>query len=103
VTVPSDAADALALTVRHQPEQRRFIGVLDGEIVTVADYRDRDGVMVMHHTHTVPAHGGNGYAKQVVTAALDEFRAQGKQVAPQCWFVAQVIDEEPQYADLVAS
>lgn len=91
-----------ALTVRHEPDRRRFVGEVDDEIVTVADYHDRDGVMVMHHTHTEPAHGGNGYAKQVVTAALDEFRAQGHQVAPQCWFVAQVIDEEPRYADLVA-
>ena len=90
------------LTVRHEPDRRQFVGEIEGEVVTVADYRDQGEVVVMHHTHTQPAHGGHGYAKQVVTAALDEFRAQGRQVAPRCWFVAQVIDEEPQYADLVA-
>lgn len=98
----TSAAQVPPMAIRHEPEQHRFVGELDGDIVTVADYQDRDGVMVMHHTHTQPAHGGNGYAKQVVTAALDEFRAQGHQVAPQCWFVAQVIHEEPRYTDLVA-
>ena len=95
------ASDASALIVRHEPDRARFVGTVDDEIVTVADYRERDGVMVMHHTHTEPSHSGHGYAKQVVTAALDEFQAQGRRVAPQCWFVAQVIDQEPQYADLV--
>ena len=96
------ASAASTFTIRHQPDQNRFVGVVDAEIVTVADYRERGGVIVMHHTHTEAAHGGHGYAKQVVTAALDEFRAQGRQVAPQCWFVAQVIDQDPRYADLVA-
>lgn len=91
-----------SLSVRHEPEHDRFVGLLGDEVVTVADYVEQDTSVVMHHTTTAPAHGGNGYAKQVVVAALDHLRDEGKQVVPRCWFVAQVIEEEPQYADLVA-
>jgi len=66
------------LTVRHEPDQHRFVGALGDEVVSLAEYAERDDVVVMHHTETDPAHGGNGYAKQVVVAALDQLRAEGK-------------------------
>jgi predicted GNAT family acetyltransferase len=90
-------------TVRHEAERSRYVLDVDGATVSIADYVDRGGVLVMHHTETAPAHGGKGYAKVLVTFALDDVRARGLKVVPSCWYVAQVIEEEPQYADLVAA
>jgi predicted GNAT family acetyltransferase len=36
-----------------------------------------------------------------VRFALDHERAAGHRVVPRCWFVAEFIDEYPEYADLV--
>jgi predicted GNAT family acetyltransferase len=92
-----------AVSVRHEPERNRYVLSVEGRSVSVADYVDRGDVLVMNHTETAPAHGGKGYAKRLVTHALDDVRRRGLKVVPSCWYVAQVIDEEPQYADLVAA
>lgn len=78
----------------------------DGETLSHADY-DVEGpadapVMVFHHTFTVPRHRGNGYAEEVVRAALDDARARSAQVIATCWFVAGFIRDHPEYADLLA-
>src|SRR4051794_19171695 len=91
------------LTIREDAERHRFVGLVGEEVVSVADFREVGDVVLMPHTETAYAHRGNGYAKQVVVHALDEFRRRGRRVVPQCAFVAEVIAEEPQYADLVAS
>jgi uncharacterized protein len=92
-----------AVTVRHEPERSRYVLSVEGRPVSIADYVDRGDVLVMNHTEPAPAHGGKGYAKVLVTHALDDVRERGLKVVPSCWYVAQVIDEEPQYADLVAA
>jgi predicted GNAT family acetyltransferase len=58
--------------------------------------------MVFHHTYTVPAQRGNGYAEEVVRAALDDVRRRSAQAAATCWFVDDFIRSHPEYADLVA-
>ena len=55
------------------------------------------------HTVTDPAYGGRGIASQVVAAALAQVRADGgRQVVPQCSFVARYVEQHPDLADLVA-
>lgn len=78
----------------------------DGEVLSHADYRLQgsadEPVMVFHHTFTFPRHRGNGYAEEVVRAALDDARARSAQVIATCWFVDGFIRDHPAYADLVA-
>jgi predicted GNAT family acetyltransferase len=38
----------------------------------------------------------------LVRYALDHVRATNRRVEPQCWYVAQFIAENPEYADLAA-
>jgi uncharacterized protein len=38
-----------------------------------------------------------------VRHALDDVRAAGRTVIPTCWYVAQFIDEHPEYEDLLAA
>jgi predicted GNAT family acetyltransferase len=87
--------------VRHDPERRRYEYVVDGEALAVAEYREDGDVVVMHHTYTEPRHRGRGYAACVVAGALDDLRARGLHVIPQCWFVAEFVGAHPEYRDLV--
>jgi predicted GNAT family acetyltransferase len=86
----------------------------DGAVLSHTDYRlaapagadatagRAEAVMVFHHTYTVPAQRGNGYAEEVVRAALDDVRRRSAQAAATCWFVDDFIRSHPEYADLVA-
>jgi uncharacterized protein len=75
---------------------------VDGDLAGVADYSERGEVLVMPHTEIEPSLRGNGLGAVLVQGALDDIRPSGKKVVPSCWYVAQFIDENPSYRDLVA-
>lgn len=93
-----------AVEVRHEPERSRWAAYVDGEEAGYADYvlvEDPPQVL-FPHTVTHPAYGGRGVASQVVGAALEHVRAEGgRQVVPQCWFVARHIEQHPELAGLL--
>ena len=91
----------LDTAVRHVPESRRYEYVVDGEPLAVAEYRGDGDVVVLHHTYTDPRYRGRGYAARVVAGALDDLRARGIGVVPQCWYVAEFVAAHPEYRDLV--
>ena len=89
--------------VRHDPDRSRYELFVDGELVGVADYRlSRDGVATFPHTEIVGHQRGQGLGAVLVRAALDAERAAGHTVVPTCWYVAEFIDDNPEYADLLA-
>jgi len=90
--------------VRHAPDQRRY-ELWDGdELVGVADYRPgADGTLVFPHTEIAPDRRGRGLGDVLVRGALDDVRARGEVIVPACWFVADFVDANPEYRDLVAA
>jgi predicted GNAT family acetyltransferase len=82
-------------------EADRFTIFVDGRQVGVADFIDRDGRRVFPHTEVNPAYQGRGLATILVREALTSTRATGLRVVPQCWMVAEFIDKNPEFADLV--
>jgi predicted GNAT family acetyltransferase len=88
--------------VRKNDSAGRYELLLDGEVVSLADFRIDGDRVVFPHTETLPAHRGGGFAEQVVRFALDDVRPSGRTVVPACWFVADFIDAHPEYADLLA-
>jgi predicted GNAT family acetyltransferase len=89
--------------VRHAADRSRYEIYVDGELAGVADYQRTDGDMfVFPHTEIDRARRGNGLAAELVRAALDDVRDAGGTVDPRCWYVAQFIDENPGYRDLLA-
>jgi uncharacterized protein len=76
----------------------------------ISDGSERIGFMTYHvdgdtvttpHTEVDRSHGSRGYGQQLVKAALDDIRAQGRFVQPLCPFVQAYIDRHPEYEDLV--
>ena len=86
------------------PELRILSGVETGEPhlfgSSVAAYL-RNGSQVVF-THTEVEIEGSGLGSALVRAALDDVRAAGGTVVPQCSFVRGWIDRHPEYRDLVA-
>jgi uncharacterized protein len=94
------------VVVPHQVEDNvelsRFEITDDGRVVGIADYRVEDDVVVIPYTEIDPALRGRGLGAELVVAALDAIRVDGRRVAPQCSYVATFIAEHPAYQDLLA-
>ncbi len=74
----------------------------DGVTVGLADYRRRNGSVIIPHVETFPQHRGQGYAARLVDGALDRIRAAGERVVPLCPFAADHIAQNPRHHDLLA-
>jgi predicted GNAT family acetyltransferase len=92
----------MAVAITHQPDRSRYELRVDGELIGIADYVIRDGRVVFPHTEILPTHRGRGLAALLVRYALDDVRRSGRSVVASCWYVADFIDEHPEYRDLVA-
>ena len=90
------------ITLRHEPDQRRFVAELDGG-QGLLEYR-RIGETVLDYCHTyVPVElRGQGIASKLVKFALEYAREQQLNVIPSCPFVAKAIQENPDYQKLLA-
>jgi uncharacterized protein len=88
----------------HRDEQAgRYELELDGIPVAHATFRSLDGgVTVVPHTEVRRDLRGNGIGALLVGAVLDDLRHRGQRVVPACWYVAEFIDENPRYGDLLA-
>ena len=92
----------MALEVRNNPERSRYELLIDGDLAGIADYVVLDERVVVPHTEIEHRRRGQGLGAVLVQHALEDLRSSGRTVVPQCWYVAQFIDEHPEYRDLVA-
>ncbi|HEX5096284.1 MAG TPA: GNAT family N-acetyltransferase [Acidimicrobiia bacterium] len=90
------------ITVRENVEKQRYEISIEDTRVGFAEYRRDGDVLVFPHTEIDSACRGRGLGAQLVREALDDVRSKGLHVEPRCWFVAQFVDEHPEYRDLVA-
>jgi uncharacterized protein len=90
--------------VRRNDSKSRYELWVDGSLVGVADFvESSDGSVVMPHTEIAVDRRGQGLAAVLVRAALEDVRSTGRAVVPQCWYVAQFIDQHPEFRDLLAA
>ncbi|MCU1390358.1 MAG: hypothetical protein JWL72_3696 [Ilumatobacteraceae bacterium] len=89
--------------IHHDRTRSRYELTVDGVVGAYAEYEVVGDSVVFTHTVTLPAMRGRGLAAKVVRRALDDARADARTVVPQCWYVAQYIDQHPEYADLLAA
>jgi hypothetical protein len=91
----------MATEVRRADDRRRYELVEDGRVIGIADYRADDDVVELPHTVIEPTRRGEGLAAVLVRAALDDIRPSGRRVVPSCWYVADFIEANPDYRDLL--
>ncbi|MCW2522273.1 MAG: hypothetical protein JWO63_608 [Frankiales bacterium] len=91
-----------AVSISKNPEAGRYELRVGAELVGLADYVERGGVVVIPHTETRPDFGGRGLAGQLVRYALEDIAAQSKRVEPACSFVELFLQRNPEFASLRA-
>ncbi|WP_018317900.1 GNAT family N-acetyltransferase [Bradyrhizobium sp. WSM2793] len=74
---------------------------VEGHVAT-EHYKLDGGVITFEHTDVPKDLGGKGVGSKLVQGALDQVRAAGLKLIPQCPFVKAWIEKHPDYADLVA-
>jgi len=83
------------VSVRHDPEQQRFIGVVPGgEAELVYSYFD-DTVLNIEHTAVPPGARGQGISDALIRAALGYARDRGFAVMATCPFAQQWLAAHP--------
>lgn len=87
-------------TVLNNTEKNRYELSVDGHLAATY-YRIADGVITFIHTEVPDALAGRGIGAKLVKGALDQVRAAGLKVVPQCPFVRAYIEKHPDYADLL--
>ena len=93
----------MAVEVTDNDSLHRFEIAVDGKVAGFAEYRTEPGAVVFTHTEIDPAFEGRGLGSRLIRDALDQTRAAGLQVDPQCPFVRAFIEQHPDYADVVAA
>lgn len=83
-------------------EEHRFEAHLDGEVVGCIDYTVEGNVTALIHTIVPSQYEGNGIASALAKFALDQARAKGTLIKPQCSFIAGYVNRHPEYLDVVA-
>ena len=80
--------------------KHRYELSVDGHIAATY-YTLADGVITFVHTEVPPELGGKGIASKLIKGALDQVRASGLKVIPQCPFVKAFIEKNAAYQDLL--
>ena len=86
--------------VVNNPAQNRYELVVEDHLAATY-YKVSDGVITFIHTEVPPELGGKGVGSALIKGALDQVRAEGLKVIPECSFFKAYIDKHPEYADLL--
>jgi len=90
------------ITVVDNAKAHRFEArTPDGEVAGFLNYLARPDHLVLVHTEVKPEYDGQGVGGSLVRQVLDEVRARGLKMVPQCPFVASYLRRHPEYTDLV--
>ncbi|MTD31438.1 GNAT family N-acetyltransferase [Planomicrobium sp. YIM 101495] len=83
-------------------ESDRFTVNENGEELGFISFIEEDDVMTIDHTEVSPQLKGQGAGKKLVERAVQHARDEGKKVIPQCAFAKSVIEQNPEFQDVLA-
>jgi predicted GNAT family acetyltransferase len=89
------------VTVRDNAESGCYEALIGGDVVGTIVYEYHGPRMVFMHTIVEPDFRRRGIATTLAKAALDDVRARGLKLSNYCGFVAEFIEANPEYADLI--
>ncbi|WP_417309359.1 GNAT family N-acetyltransferase [Devosia sp.] len=79
---------------------RYFIPFEDGSEAELTYSRPNTNVIVADHTGVPPQHRNRNIALQLVLRAVEDARAGGYQIVPQCSYVEAQFRRHPEWQDL---
>ena len=82
-------------------DANRFELRVEGRLA-VATYERRNKTITFTHTIVPPALEGRGIGSRLVKTALEQARAEGLKVVPQCPFVRAYIERHAEFKNLLA-
>ena len=88
-------SDVVNNTAKHRYELS-----VDGHVAATY-YTLADGIITFVHTEVPPELGGKGIGSKLIKGALDQVRASGLKVIPECPFVKAFIEKNAAYQDLL--
>jgi len=91
------------MTVRDNPELRRYEAIVDGKLAGSILYRELDDTLILVHTEVEEGFEGQGIGSRLIAATLDDIRARGLRMRPLCPFVKAYLERHPEYDDLIAA
>ena len=91
----------MSVSVQDNADRHRYELFVDGSLAGFADYRSRDGRVIVTHSEVDPSFRGQGLGSILARESLDGLRERGVRVVPSCPFFAKYVSEHPEYADLV--
>ena len=87
--------------MEFQRETGRIYAERDGQLIAEITFPEEDGVAVIDHTFVDGSLRGQGVAGQLVRAAADQIRSQGKKARAVCTYALAWFDRHPEQADLL--
>ena len=85
----------------RQEPGRIFATGEDGRLLAEVTFPEREGAAEIDHTFVAPSLRGQGVAGQLLQAAADTLRAQGRKARPTCSYAVRWFETHPEYADLL--
>jgi len=80
------------IEVQDDPARHRFELLVDGAPAGLADYRVRDGgIVVVTHSEVDRRFRGQGLGNELARRTLDQLRERGVKVVPACPFFAAYV------------
>jgi uncharacterized protein len=89
------------LQIRDDTENGYYEGTVDGKVVGMVVYKRLADRVVIRHTVIEPEFRGAGMGTDMVRAVLDDVRRQGHKLTNYCGFVADFLEANVDYQDLV--
>jgi uncharacterized protein len=93
--------DSVEVVVRDVPERERYEAWVGEWRAGLVEYERQGDTLAVLHTEVEPDFEGHGVAAALARTVLDDARAAGVQVNPQCPFTARWIARHSDYLDLV--
>lgn len=84
-----------------QKENGRIYAEKDGKLIAEITFPEENGVAVIDHTFVDGSLRGQGVAGQLVRAAVEQIRSEGRKARPVCSYARAWFDRHPEEGDLL--
>ena len=87
--------------VEHDPVARRYELREDGAVLGFAQYLPAGPSVIIAHSEIDAGRKGEGLGSELIRGMLEQIRADGTTVIPNCPFTAAFISRHPEFVPLV--